>query len=146
VDAQLDAVWQERLQIDFDILDVPRDQFLVAGDAWAACRAGAADPARFGIAFAQLRGLSFIAGDVVRDIAALNKVEMLPWDVWGAQPRPEEQMHAEQLALFDTLAPLSRDPDASFDVLRKVYAEHAHLRVPATVFNALLNRAERISL
>ena len=28
----------------FDPLDVPRDQFLVAGDAWQLCRAGKADP------------------------------------------------------------------------------------------------------
>ena len=144
VDTQLDEVWREKLKIDFDILDVPRDRFLVAGDAWAKCRAGEADPSKFGISFVNLRGLWFAAGDLVRDVAALNKMEMLPWDIWGAQPEPDEQLNDEQLEFFDKLAALSRDPDASFDVLRKLYAEDDNLRVPTTVFNSLLNRAETI--
>lgn len=144
VDAQLDEVWREKLKIDFDILDVPRDRFLVAGDAWAKCRAGEADPSQFGISFNNLHGLWFVAGDLVRDVAALNKMEMLPWDVWGAQPKPGEQMNAEQLRFFDKLAVLSRNPDSSFGELRKLYAADENLRVPATVFNSLLNRAETI--
>lgn len=142
VDPQLDEIWREKLKIDFDILDVPRDRFLVAGDAWAKCRAGEADPSKFGIHFVNLRGLWFVAEDLVRDVAALNKMEMLPWDVWGAQPKPDEAFDNEQLTYFDQLAPLSRDPNASFDELRKLYAEDDGLQVPATVFNSLLSRAE----
>ena len=111
-------MWQEKLKPDFDILDVPRDRFLIAGDAWAQCRAGKADPAKFGIAFANLRGLWFIAGNLVRDVAALNKMEMLPWDVWGAMPQPDESLTDEQLAFFDRLAALTRAPDSSFAELR----------------------------
>lgn len=144
VDAQLDEVWREKLKIDFDILHVPRDRFLVASDAWAKCRAGETDPSKFGISFVNLGGLWFVAGDLVRDVAALNKMEMLPWDVWGAQPKPDEQLNDERLEFFDKLAALSRDPDASFDELRKLYAENGDLRVPATVFNSLLKRAETI--
>jgi hypothetical protein len=118
VDVQLDEVWREKLKIDFDILNVPRDRFLVAGDAWEWCRAGEVDPSQFGISFVNLRGLWFVAGNLVRDVAALNKMEMLPWDVWGAQPTPDEQISAEELAFFDKLAALSRDPDPSFEELR----------------------------
>jgi hypothetical protein len=123
VDPQLDDVWHARLGIDFDVFDVPRDQFLIAADAWQQCRNGVADPQRFGISFAQLYGLWFIAGSLVRDLAALNKIEMLPWDVWGVQPRPNEQLDASQLAFFDQLARFTRDPDSSFDELRKAYAD-----------------------
>ena len=70
------------------MLDVPRDRFLVAGDAWAQCRTGETEPAKFGIVFANLRGLWYVAGNLVRDIAALNKMEMLPWDVLGCQTQP----------------------------------------------------------
>ena len=80
----------------------------------------------------------------MRDVAALNKMEMLPWDVWGAQPQLNEQIDDEQFEFFDKLAPPSRDPDASFDELRKLYAENQNLRVPATVFNSLLHRTETI--
>lgn len=144
VDAQLDEVWRKRLKIDFDITDIPRERFLVAGDAWAKCRAGEADPAKFGISFVNLRGLWFVAGSLMRDVAALNKIEMLPWDVWGAQPKPGEQLNVAQLEFFDRLAALSRDPDASFDELRQLSAEDERLRVPPTVFNALLNRMEAV--
>ncbi|NEQ19613.1 MAG: hypothetical protein F6K28_08495 [Microcoleus sp. SIO2G3] len=40
-----------------------------------------------------LRGLWYIAGEMVRDVTALNKMEMLPWDIWGAIPRPNEPLN-----------------------------------------------------
>lgn len=146
VDAQLDEIWREKLKIDFDILDVPRNRFLVAGDAWAKCRAGKLDSSKFGISFIPLHGLWFIAENLVRDIAALNKMEMLPWDVWGGQPKPDEHIDDEHLRFFDKLGMLSRDPDLSFDELHKLYAENNDLRVPATVFNSLRNQTEAIQI
>jgi hypothetical protein len=81
VDAQMDNIWQEKLQIHWNVLDVPRDRFLVAADAWTICRKGNANPEHFGIGFYEgMNGLWFIAGNLVRDLAALNKMEMLPWD------------------------------------------------------------------
>jgi hypothetical protein len=141
-DAQLDDVWYRMLEIDFDVLDVPRDRFLIAGDAWAQWRAGEADPGKFGIA--ELRGLWFVAGNLVRDAAALNKMEMLPWDVWGAMPRPDETLREESLAFFDRLAALTRAPDAAFAELRQLYESDDRLRVPPTVFNAVRQRPETV--
>jgi hypothetical protein len=144
VDPQFDEVWREKLSIKHDVLDVPRDQFLLAADAWDQCRKGEADPSKFGIYFTGLRGLWFIAGSLVRDVAALNKMEMLPWGVWGVQPRPDQPLNDEQRAFFDRLAALTRAPDASFDELRRLYERDDQLRVRATVFNAVLNRSEAI--
>ncbi len=141
VDAQLDERQRELFGIDFDVLDVPRDRFVIAGDAWTRCRAGAADPAQFGIL--DMAGLWFIAGNLVRDVAALNNLEMLPWDVWGAMPQPGEPIADDDLALFDRLATLTHDPDAAFAGLRAVYEGDERLRVPAVVFNAVLNQPER---
>jgi len=143
-DPQFDEVWRKELKIDHDVLDVPRDRFLVAGDAWAQCRAQGADAEKFGTFVGDLRGLWYIAGNLVRDLAALNNMEMLPWDVWGAMPRPNEPLAEDQLAFFDRLAALTRAPDASFEELRKRYEGDSRLRVPATVFNAVLNRAEAL--
>ena len=144
VDAQLDDVWQHKIvKIDFDPLDVPRDRFLVAGEAWARCREGKADASRFGIFHGNLRGLWFIAGELIRDAAALNKVEMLPWDVWGGMPRQGERLSVDRLAFFDRLAALTRTPDASFAELRMMWDDE-RVRVPNVVFNALRNQAEDI--
>jgi hypothetical protein len=142
LDAQLDEVQRAELKVDFDPLDVPRDRFVIAGDAWTQCRAGKANPEKFGIF--DMRGLWFIAGNVVRDVAALNNMEMLPWDVWGAMIHPDEPLQDDQLALFDRLAALTRAPDAAFTKLRTLYEGDERLRVPAAVFNALLNRPEAI--
>jgi hypothetical protein len=142
VDAQLDETWRHKLHIRFKVHDVPRDQFVCAADAWQACRQGRADPARYGIFRGDLRGLWFIAGNLVRDLAALNKVEMLPFDVWGAQPGPDDRLDDERLAHFDWLAELTRRPDDAFDTLRRLYRHDDTLRVPATVFNAVLREQQ----
>jgi hypothetical protein len=141
VDPQLDDVWRGKLAFDFDPLDVPRDRFIVAGDAWRQCRSGRADPAHFGIFRGNLRGLWFIAGEMVRDMSALNAIELLPWDVWGAMPPPGEPLDA-RLPYFDQLAALTLS-DSLADV-RSRFGTDAGLRVPSTVFNAVLNRPEPV--
>ena len=141
-DPQIDDVWRRRLGIHFDTLDLPRTEFLTASDAWRRCRSGEADEQQFGISFAALRGLWFVAGSLVRDMAALNKMEMAPWDVWGAQPQPRAEF---DLSFLDELAALTRDPERTFAELRRRYDEDDRLRVPPIVFNALNGRPETIN-
>jgi Transglutaminase-like superfamily len=143
-DAQIDDVQLKLFDIDFDLMDVPRDRFLVAGDAWRLCRDGDADPARFGLSPLNEAGYWWIAGNLLRDVAALSNMEMLPWDVWGAMPAPDETISDEQYALFDRLAGLTGDPDAAIGDLTAAYAGDARLHVPATVYNAVLNRPEPV--
>lgn len=140
VDAQLDARQREKFGIDFDTLDVPRDKFLVAGDAWKLCRGGKADPQAFGVL--SMFGLWFIAGNVIRDVAALNSREMLPWDVWGAMSQTDADI---DLDFIDRLAVLSHEPDKHLDALREAYDDQ-RVAVPPTVFNAVLNRPEMVPL
>ena len=140
VDAQLDARQREKFGIDFDTLDVPRDKFLVAGDAWTLCRSGKANPQAFGVL--DMFGLWFIAGNVIRDVAALNNREMLPWDVWGGMSQTDADI---DLDFIDRLAVLSHEPDKHLDALRDAYDDQ-RVAVPPTVFNAVLNRPEMVSL
>jgi hypothetical protein len=138
VDSQLDGRQRELFKIDFDPIDVPRDKFLVAGDAWRLCRSGKADPAAFGIM--DMHGLWFVAGNVVRDIAALNNHEMLPWDVWGAMRRSDAEL---DLAFLDRLAEISHAPDMHEAELQAAYRDE-RIAVPGTVFNAVLNRPDPV--
>ena len=132
-DAQIDDRQRELFGIGFDTADVPRDQFVVAGDAWSRCRSGSADPSAFGIL--DMHGLWFVAGNLVRDVAALNNREMLPWDVWGAMRRQDSEL---DLAFLDRLAIVSRAPDAHADELGALTRDE-RVRVPGTVFNAVLD-------
>lgn len=145
VDAQLDAVQQKAFKIDFDPLDVPRDRFIIAGDAWQMCRAGRAEADRFGLSFIQLQGLWFIAGNVLRDLASLNRMELLPWDVWGLMEMNDEALGGEKKALLDRVAALSLAGEDAFTEVRAIYESDDRLRVPAVVFNALRNATEPIT-
>jgi hypothetical protein len=144
LDSQFDDVFIRNLGIGHDIHDVPRDQFLTSSQAWRGCRGGELDPELFGIEFARLRGLWFIAGSLVRDLATLNGCEILPWDAWGTQPEPGATLSDAELAFFDEIALLTADPDANFDALRRRFAEDARVRLPETVFNALRQREEKV--
>jgi hypothetical protein len=130
-DAQLDPLQRAALQLPFDPLDVPRDQFLVAGRAWELCRAGRGDPDRFGIF--DLHGLWFVAGNLVRDLAAQNRMELLPWDGWGLLETDFKEYGDKELALLDHAAALTQDPDPHFAELRALYQDDARLRVPQTI-------------
>jgi Transglutaminase-like superfamily len=142
VDTQIDALQANVLKPDFDLLDVPRDRFVIAGDAWVECRAGRANPNAFGIF--DMRGLWFIGGNLLRDFAALNNAEMLPWDTWGAMDRPDQPPSPEHLAFLDRIAELTRAPDTRFAELRALYDGDPGLRVPAKVFNVLTQRDEAV--
>jgi Transglutaminase-like superfamily len=140
-DAQLDAIQMAALKPSFDPLDVPRDAFLVGGEAWRRCRAGEADPNTFGIM--DMHGLWFVAGNLVRDIASLAGMEMLPWDVWGPMWQPNETPSPAVTAELDAATPFSLDPDAHLDALRALY-ERPDWRVPDQVFNAVAQRVDTV--
>ncbi|QLF69930.1 transglutaminase domain-containing protein [Peteryoungia desertarenae] len=141
-DPMFDAVWQQRLGIQHDILNVPKAKFLTAAEVWKRCRLREMDPDRVGISHANLYGLFFIAGSLIRDIAAFCRVEMLPWDVWGAQPRPDDALDPEKLAYFDDLAEHMLSADSNPVLIERLYATDQRLTVPTHVFNALRNRTE----
>ncbi|HXW46745.1 MAG TPA: transglutaminase domain-containing protein [Streptosporangiaceae bacterium] len=143
-DAQIDDRQRGWFDIDFDLTDVPRDRFVVAGQAWAQCRSGAADPARYGLSLIGESGDWWIAANLVRDAAALRNVELLPWDCWGAMPGPADAISADLAGLFDRLASLTQDPDTAFAELRQVLAGDERVRVPRAVRNALRDRDEPI--
>ena len=146
VDAQLDAIQRKALNIDFNPLDVPRDRFIIAGDAWQMCRSGRAEANRFGLTFANLSGMWFIAGNVVRDLASLNRMEMLPWDVWGLMEMNDAGLTEERKALLDLVAALTLAGDEAFPKVREIYESDNRLKVPQTVFNALRNKPENIAI
>jgi hypothetical protein len=145
VDAQLDAVQRKVFHPDFDPLDIPRDRFIIAGDAWQMCRAGRAKADRFGLSHMPgLSGMWFIAGNVLRDLASLNRMELLPWDVWGLmQMNDAGLLEGEKGALLDRVAALTLAGDRAFSEVRTIY-EDDRLRVPRVVFNALRNVPETI--
>ena len=72
--------------LGLDLVEHPDDlaarQCLTGSEAWAAYRQGA-DPMTFGVHGTENWGAAEIVGNAIRDLAALNKIEVLPWDEWG---------------------------------------------------------------
>ncbi len=120
-DAQIDEVQRRNNGlIDFDPLDVPRDRFIVGGDAWQLYRDGEASADQFGVL--DMFDIGFATGNLVKDIASLNKVELLPWESWEAD--------ADE-ALLDELAPISSSAD--YERARAIYETDERVRVPDEV-------------
>ena len=143
-DAQLDSTISAALKPDFDVLDIPRDRFIIAGDAWQQCRSGKADASKFGLSFINMSGDWFIGGNIIRDLASLNRIEMLPWDIWGGMAQPGSALNNEQTGLFDRVAGLTMGRDRTLDEIRAVYESDERLRVPPLVFNAIRNASEKV--
>ncbi len=134
LDAQLGPEDLQRFRVDFDPLDVPRDAFLTAGTAWRSLRNGDRAAERFGVSAIGIEGAWFVAGSLFRDLAALNKVELEPWDYWSHTLEISER-HAvpEDLEplLDEIAATLAADP-IDLDAVRRLYAR-PDLGVPGEV-------------
>ncbi|QUQ67280.1 transglutaminase-like domain-containing protein [Kutzneria sp. CA-103260] len=119
-------------ELDVDLMDVPRDRFLVGADAWRALRSGALDPARFAVSpdltEPFLRGLPYARHNLALDIAALNKHEMVLWDIWGSMNLDATVSEADALRA-DELAAV--DPDDAAALARAFAADD--LRVPSVI-------------
>ena len=146
VDAQLDATWRRLYGIDpnLNVVRVDGQEFLTGGHAWQAWRAGELDADRCGLTSIPEHGAFWIAQNLRLDFAALNKVEMLPWDIWGLHWEPPEVPTAEMLATFDAIAELTTDPDARFAELRHRYDTDDLLRMDGNVFSVALGKQQQI--
>ena len=138
VDAQIgDTASRPNGGEPFSTLDIPRDLFLTGPAAWRACRAGEEDPKRFAVApdieIPFLRSWFYLRHNLIQDLAALDKREMLLWDTWGLLvPEPSSP---EELDLLDRVAAVTGTPDPTPDDLAALYAAEPRLRVPPVVMS-----------
>lgn len=134
LDAQLDLGQCERFSIAFDPRDVPREAFLTAGEAWRLLRSEPELDERFGISFVNLTGGWFAAGNLLRDLAALNKVEVQVWDWWSFADDISNEMAipAERRPLLDEIAAATSSEAPVLSELRRLFAR-ADLKVPEQV-------------
>jgi hypothetical protein len=136
LDAQLDDETIRMNGIDFPPTDVPREAYVDAGTAWRRVRSGEIDPTKIGLSPFGFAGLWFVAGNLMLDVAALNKEEMLPWEKWsvGRALGPGATVPADLAARFDVVAAaIGGSPDAA--TAARVYRENDWLRVTPSVLS-----------
>lgn len=120
------------VQLDFDPGDLPPGRYLSGADAWTRCSAGEADPDSFGVATSW--GAWMVRNNVVRDLAALNKVELLPWDFWGLMDHESSLGKGAADPLVDEVAEAVLEDD--WPRLRQLYQHRQELWVPRSLIDA----------
>lgn len=89
-------------------------EFFSGGEARQAFRGGRIDAAQFVVYGTKNWGPAEIRGNAVKDLAALNKVEMLPWDEWGRMTEAYEGKAGPGYdELLDILAGICATDDAA---------------------------------
>lgn len=128
VDAELLGPWTLETGQEVNPLDISRDIFLPGLDAWKSARAGNLESSKFvvhpDIEMPQLRDIPYLWHNTVLDLAALNRHEMVLWDVWGidlAEVNPEGAALLDKVAASETLDE------------REEYFKREEFRVPETI-------------
>jgi hypothetical protein len=131
VDSELGPYEIDMWKVEFDPFDVPANQFIRGGAGWLMCRAGQADPERFGLGSASaLCGWEFVIGETLLDLAALNGCEMLCWDSWGMSERAQNLTECDKTFL-DDVARATLD-DGRADDWARLFADD-RLRIPPLI-------------
>ncbi len=119
--------------------DIARDMFLTAGDAWRLCRAAKKMSHRFGTGIKRSStGWWFIRNKLIQDFAALNKMELLPWDCWGMMVTTQSDnfmQNQDQVELLDRIAALTSSPDIDIKKITALYLHDERLKVPKCVYS-----------
>jgi len=118
----------KKMLLTVNPLDVSKKHFINAGVAWKLYRSSQVPAEKFGISsdpkqyeLETLYGPWFIRGQLLRDFAALNKVEAAPflvrlevgetWDAWRLVAAKDEELQESDLELLDTIAELCINAD-----------------------------------
>jgi hypothetical protein len=108
------------------------------------CQSGRADPNQFGIF--DMKGMDFVKGDFLRDVAALNKMELLPWDCWGLILAEYGTLPPDDLSLLDRLAELTQADVTDFDSVRQIYESDPRLCVEGTILSYVNGNMVQVEL
>lgn len=135
IDPELSAEFRAGDDGPVDRLDLRPDRFLTASQAWLAARTGRIDPSRVVVAptldVPETRGWPQLAHNLVHDIAALNGIELLLWQDWGASVT-HDVLAPDVVEILDRSAEATADPDVPPGVVR-AWSSHELLRVPQSV-------------
>lgn len=109
-------------------------RFISADAAWRGIGAGELDPTTFGYA-PDLKGGWCVRWELVRDFAALNKQEMLTFDIWGlnATYPYDAPLDPGDASLLDEIAALLHDEGGNFAALRAIYERDERVKVPRAI-------------
>lgn len=139
----IDPVYKQMI-LSLNPLDVSKQHFINAGIAWNRYRSDEVSALKFGIgADAQeyhldsLYGAWFIRGQLLRDFAALNKIETVPfltrleenldWKSWRLMSATDDELSDSDLVLLDKIASFCVDPEGQLEAMNKLFENNPDL-------------------
>jgi hypothetical protein len=120
---------------DLKLHDIPADKFIVAGQAWQACRTEQDTATKYGYG-SDWCGWYAISNNLVHDLASLNQAEELSLGTWGIMTHeniPFSAYSAADVALLDAAAAHTQADNQGFAAMRDFYQQSERLRVPPTL-------------
>lgn len=142
VDVQLNPHVRQTWNIKYDPYNVPDDVFQVAGKSWLAWRERKVDASMFVID--DLNGSWLIRGNLLRDFAALNNIEIEPhmmrvnlglnWNSWRLLSVEDNALSSNDWILLDKIALLTTEADQNFSAIRSLFIENIDLQPPKDLY------------
>ncbi len=124
---------------DINILNITEPHFYLSGKIWKKCRTGEMDPNHYGYGLVRsIKGMRHIQDRMIFDLAALNKMEVLPWDLWGymIHDLPGVAPHeTEHLALLGLLANITTNESNQLSLLKEIY-HHPKFKISNPIISA----------
>ncbi|KAJ1542537.1 hypothetical protein HK405_009911, partial [Cladochytrium tenue] len=130
IDPEMELGWKSEGGKAVDFLDLRRGvDFKTGGDAWLASRNGDEDPTKYIVDpslldIPPLRGWVQIANNVVLDLSAMAKKEMLQWDMWGMLLEHGESNSVPEgnARLLDEVSDVLQNLDVEPEVVKELAA------------------------
>lgn len=123
------TAWQQ-----IDPSGLAQGPFVPAAQAWQSVRSGAADAEQFqSDSNARPKGLEVLRANLMLDLAAMNKVELLNWDRYGWMMRPFDDFSDRAWETLDKVAALLLAGDPALEELHALYEQEEGLQVPKII-------------
>jgi hypothetical protein len=139
VDSEIGEEERKIFKIRVNNLDVPRDKFIIAGKAWEICKSGKVSQKKFGVFNIGIWGMWFIRANLFRDLAALNKIELLPWDYTYYFHRFFKKVgdlpNKEMKTIDDVAETTMSDDDYSLDRILSLYSVYPKLKIGCKILS-----------
>jgi hypothetical protein len=149
VDSELGDEEKHYYSVNFDHTNVPRDQFMIAGEVWLGALSGKYNPEIYGVKAIDIKGLWFIRADVLRDLASLNKIELLPWDYteyYDHSFKEISELSPADLQLTNNIAKITGGDAVSFDDSQRIYQGNSQVQVGLTITSYTKDGPKEVSL
>ncbi|MBI2414418.1 transglutaminase domain-containing protein [candidate division WWE3 bacterium] len=149
VDANLGELQKKYYNIRLTSDNISREDFYVAGKAWQLCTSKKDDPDLYGVPGINKFGSWFVSSNVYRDLLALNKIELLPWDYMSFFDRKyfkTEDYAPEELEKLNKIAQVTANEDSSLLEFQSLFDDNKLLSECDKVISYTIEGPKEVSL